>query len=336
LQKQFNGRDLDFSRKEDLAMYLADWLKYLKKEDIPVKYISLFNEADKPHGYNKEGVVKPEQIFDYNTFWSPPQVAEFMPYLRKVLDTEKLTDIGITPGECSNWENFNSHLYDWTIAANPEALDALSLISCHSFGSAGPGGAAGIRYIKRYKPDIHAWVTSSSWGNNDLHMPEQIAININNIKANAYIPWAIVQTPTQWYLGNDPNAAPPIRVNENGTYEVTTTYKLYKHFTRVGKAGMHIVPVVSPSSSIYLVGFSGEGTPYPDAFVVINTNNWSANKLAIQISGGKSEAYQAIRTWKKYGLKAIEEYAPIGDYKVEGGYIVYECPPHSVTTFIAK
>lgn len=333
MQKQLNGRDLDFARKEQLADYLASWLKYLQKENLPAKYISLFNEADKPHGYNKEGTVKPDDIFDYNTFWTPGQVAEFMVYLRDFLDRNQLQTIGITPGECSSWLNFNARLYDWTIAANSDAIKALSLITCHSFGNSATATPAGVNYIRSYKPEIHAWVTSASWGNNDLHMPEQIALNINSVKVNAYIPWAVVQTPTQWYMGNDPNAAPPIRVSENGTYELTTTYYLYKQFTRAGKAGMTIAPVTTPSPDIDLVAFASNGTNNPNAFVVINKNNWAGKTIAIRIAGTKSNAFKAIRTWRKYGIKTMEEYAPIGDYKIENSYILYECPPHSVTTF---
>lgn len=337
MQKQLNGRDLDFSQKDRLANYLIDWLKFLKADNYPVTYISLFNEADKPHGWNKEGIEKPDRIFDYNCFWSPQQVVDFMILLRKGLDNNKLSDIGITPGECSSWQHFNHRLYDFTIGSNPEALNALSLITSHSFG--GPDWAIpdGVRFLRTRKPELHAWVTSSSWGRNDMYMPEQIVLNINHVKVNAYIPWALVQTPTQWLDGVDPNPAPPIRVSENGTYEVTSVYYFYKQFTRAGKPGMAIVPVTTTAtSSIDLVAFESNGTIYPNAFVVINTNDWSGKQIAIKLMGNKTSVFEAVRTYRKYGVKTMEEYTPIGEFRVENGYIVYDCPPHSVTTFFEK
>ena len=337
LQNSFNGRDLDFSQKDFLADYLTDWLRFLKQENLPIKYISLFNEADKPHGWATEGTVSAENIFDYNTYWSPPQVAEFMPFLRKKMDNSQLKDVGITPGECSSWQNFNHRLYDFTIANNPQALSALSLVTCHSFGGSNLAIPDGVRFLRKYKPELHAWVTSSSWGRNDLYMPGQIILNINHVKVNAYIPWAIIQTPTQWYQAADPNAAPPIRVNENGTYEVTPIYTYYKHFTRAGHAGMAISPVVtSTESGIGLVAFETNDTKYPDAFVVLNSNDFTSKTIAIKIDGSKTNSYQARRTWMKYGLKVMEEYKDLGQFKLENGYIIYTCPPHSVTTFWAK
>ena len=44
-QKADRGRDLDPEMKEDLALYMIDWIKFLKeKERLPVKYVSLHNE----------------------------------------------------------------------------------------------------------------------------------------------------------------------------------------------------------------------------------------------------------------------------------------------------
>ena len=44
LQKVVRGRDIDPTQKENLAKYMASWVKFLKEKDnLPVKYISIHN-----------------------------------------------------------------------------------------------------------------------------------------------------------------------------------------------------------------------------------------------------------------------------------------------------
>jgi O-glycosyl hydrolase len=337
LQRQLNGRDLDPAQFNNLAIYIADWVKFLReKEKLPVKYVSFFNEADKPHQWPKDGTMKVEDIFDYNTYWTPTQTADFIPILRSVLDKQDLKDVLVSPGECTSWSHFSERMYGWNIALNPQAIDALGLLTSHSFGPDTWLTPAGANLIRSYKPEIRTWVTSSSWGSADMHMPHQVALNINKVKVNSIIPWAVVQTPSQWHMGVDPNAAPPIRISENGTYEVTSTYSFYKHFTLSGRKGMVTVPtMVSGSADVELVGFGSNGTDNPNTFTLINNNSWGEGVIAIKVFGTEAKNFKAIRSYRKYGSKALEEYKEVGNYCVdENGYIIYHYPPHSVTTFI--
>jgi len=46
-QKFVRGRDLDLSKKEEVAEYMISWVKYLRDEEkFPVKYVSLHNEGE--------------------------------------------------------------------------------------------------------------------------------------------------------------------------------------------------------------------------------------------------------------------------------------------------
>jgi hypothetical protein len=231
-------RDLDPDKLQALGGYLASWVTWLReREGFPVRYLSLHNEGDKPHNWPADGLIQVDDIFDYNTFWPPALLSEFISTLRPYLDSQGLQEIGITPGECSSWAHFHERLYDWHLAANPQTLESLGLITCHSFGAASAITPAGVQHLRRFRPELPAWVSSASWGNQDMHLAEHISRNINQVRVNGYIPWACVQTPSQWKDGMDPNAAPPIRISENGSYEVLSTYALYKQFSSRRQAG---------------------------------------------------------------------------------------------------
>lgn len=337
IRRQLNSRDLDPDRFQDLCAYLVDWVRWLREEEeLPVEAVSLHNEGDKPHNWPPDGKVRADDIFDYNAFWSPAQVAAFIPILRTYLNAHGLYDLRITLGECSSWLNFHERLYDWTIAVNEPALQSLGLITCHSFGGPGTITPAGVQYLRRFRPELPVWVTSASWGNLDMHLPQHIARNINQVRVNGYIPWACIQTPSQWKDGMDPNAAPPIRVSEHGTYEVLSTYHLYKQFTRAGKPGMAVVPTTTTADSdVELVAFGSNGTEYPDTFIVMNFNGWRSGTVAVRITGSKASHWHAYRTWRRYGHVTMETYNDLGTFVVEDGYLVYDVPPHSVTTFIS-
>jgi O-glycosyl hydrolase len=337
-QRQLNSRDLDPAQYIALSDYLIDWVRWLREEEgLPVEAVSLHNEGDKPHNWPIDGRVSAAEIFDYNAFWSPAEIAEFIPILRDRLDARGLQPIAITPGECSSWLNFHERLYDWAIAANPDALRDLGLITCHSFGGHGNITSAGVRYLRRFRPDLHAWVSSASWGNFDMHLAQHIAANINQVRVNGYIPWSILQTPAEWKDGMDPNAAPPIRVSKAGSYEVLSTYHLYKQFTRAGRPGMAVAPTaVSADTGIEVVAFGNNETAHPDAFILMNFNSWQSRTVAVRVSGTKVDSFGAYRTWRRYGQVTMETYRDLGVVSIEDGYIVCDVPPHSVTSFLGK
>lgn len=337
-QKSLNGRDLDISMFPYVADYMVHWIQWLKKtENIDVQYMSLFNEADKPYNWNMAGTEEPERIFDYNTFWKPTEVAEFMPLLRNKLDAAGLKQVGITPGECSSWMHFHTQMYDWCISQDSQALKSITIITSHSFG--GPHWAIpqGIAHLRKYKPEIKAWVTSSGWGRNNMYMPEQVALNINRVKVNAFMPWAALQCASQWIDGIDPNPAPPFIIKENGTYEVTPSYYQYKHFTRAGRPGMAVCPVSTTSDTdIELVAFGKNQTKNPDALIVINKNDWASRNVAIKVIGGNSLRYKVIITAKLYGVTATHLYKDGGTVELQNGYIVYNIPAHALVSFIGE
>ncbi|MFP4622513.1 MAG: hypothetical protein ACLFM7_14480, partial [Bacteroidales bacterium] len=104
-QKFLRGRGLDPSMKDELANYMIDWIKFLREEEeYPVKYLSLHNEGEDWKRWPKDGSDGNIGTgHDYNLFWPPQQVIEFLEYLPEKLKEAGLGDVGITPGETTGW-----------------------------------------------------------------------------------------------------------------------------------------------------------------------------------------------------------------------------------------
>lgn len=285
-QKTLRGRDIDPDHKEDLALYMIDWTKYLKNKGYSVKYLSLHNEGEDWRRWPVKGdYANFDHGHDYNLYWRPEEVADFLDFMPPLMKEHGLNNVGLTPGECSRWFQFYYSGYAQSILDNPKSLQNLSLITSHNFYSIKPGGHRwfagtsniGTDMIREVKPDIHAWVTSASWGNMDADFAWQIWMNIYLAKVNAFIPWVIIKRPTHW-KSDDPNPNTAILVSEDSTYKVLPGYYVYKHFTRVGQPGMGVAYTECRDSEVQILGFSENKTKNPDAFVVVNVNNWVANR----------------------------------------------------------
>jgi len=285
-QKTLRGRDIDPDHKEDLALYMIDWTKYLKNKGYPVRYVSLHNEGEDWRRWPVMGnYANFDHGHDYNLYWRPEEVADFLDFMPSLMKEHGLNDVGLTPGECSRWFQFYYSGYAQHILDNPSSLNNLSLITSHNFYRIMPGGHRwfagtsniGTDMIRQKRPDMHAWVTSASWGDMDADFAWQIWMNIYLAKVNAYIPWAVIKRPTQW-KSDDPNPNTAILVSEDSTYKVLPGYYVYKHFTRVGQPGMGVAYTECRDSEVQILGFSKNKTKNPDAFVVVNVNNWVANR----------------------------------------------------------
>jgi hypothetical protein len=97
VQKANRGRDLDRRTIVELAKYMASWVLFLRERDgIDVSYVSINNEGDSAYRWNDEGLTT-EARHDYNLYWPPELICEFIPILREVLDHNGLFHVGITP-----------------------------------------------------------------------------------------------------------------------------------------------------------------------------------------------------------------------------------------------
>ncbi len=346
-QKFLRGRDLDPEMKDELARYMVDWAHFLKVEEgLPVKYISLHNEGEDWQRWPRDG--KESYIgtgHDYNLWWPPHQVVDFVNRIPAMIDEYKLADVKVANGECSTWYRFSHWGEAWAIAEDATAWKNLGLITSHGFWDGdywywyGDHNPFGINLIKQKRPDIHAWTTSSSWANMDAHFVRQIYGSIYSLGINGYIPWAAIQRPPLWVSG-DPNPGNAIQVNEDGTYALRDGYYYYKQVTVAGQPGMKVAKTISRDTEIPIMAFDSDDTNHPDAFVVINMklNDWQISgfsieldkKIEIEVKGTSSTRFKAYRT---HG--ADEKYKYIGDFTVENGRIQYTAPKESVTTFIA-
>jgi O-glycosyl hydrolase len=346
IQKILRGRDLDPDMKEELAMYMVDWAKFLiQDEGLPVKYISLHNEGEDWQRWPRDGSAAfIGEGHDYNLWWPPDQVVDFLKLMPKIIKKAGLDGVYATNGEPSNWYRFNHWGQGWAIYDDKKALDNLGLITSHGFFSGnywywfGNHASSVIDKLKEKRPELHTWVTSSSWANMDVDFVRQIFGSIYDVKINGFIPWAGIQRPPLW-VGGDPNPGNAIQVNEDSTYEVRNGYYFYKQVTRAGQPGMKVARTFSMDTEAPVLAFSSNGTSNPDAFVVMNTSKGWTNpgfsvhiqkKMDIAIKGTKAKKFRAYRTDGK-----SEFYRDLGIFEVKGGKISYTATHGSVTTFFA-
>ena len=223
---------------------------------------------------------------------------------------------------------------------DPVAVKSLRLITSHGFYSGNYGRwfgehkSAGIDRLREVRPELHAWVTSTSWSKMDALNIKEMHGNIYTARVNAIIPWAGIQRPPHW-VGGDPNPGSAFTVSEDGTYTVRPGYYFYKQITRAGQPGMKVAEASAMDSETAIIAFSSNGTGNPDAFIVTNISN-SDQTIAVRVQGTTSSSFEAYRTTKSPGsdLDEIQEkYHYLGSMGVKNGVLVYDAPAGSVTTF---
>ncbi|MFL7810734.1 MAG: hypothetical protein AB8I80_18995 [Anaerolineae bacterium] len=334
-QRFVRGRDLDPARKHECAKYMIAWAKYLREvEDVPVKYISLHNEGEDWERWPLDGSTAGGANHDYNLYWPPEQVADFIRFMPAMLDAQGMGDVGMAPGETTNWYRFSEWGYASAIANDEQAVSNIGLITSHGFKGAGPESrwygdwrSLGNDILRARRPDLHSWVTSTSWSNMDVFFVNELRNLIYMTKVNAIIPWACIQQAGKW-VGGDPNPGCAFKVSEAG-YEIQPGYHYYKQVCRAGQPGMAVAHVASNDSLIGLIAFASNGTKHPDAFVVLNMSG-ERRPLQIEVSGSSASSFTA------YYTSDDEQYAVLGTMAVEDRAVAYDAPPRSVTTFYAN
>jgi len=88
-EKIILAKDLNPALALECGEYLVSWAKFLTSQGFSVKYISLHNEGENPGRYP----AKPSQ--DYDMWWPPNQIVEFLVFLRGMLDRDGLTNVGM-------------------------------------------------------------------------------------------------------------------------------------------------------------------------------------------------------------------------------------------------
>ncbi|NWF85383.1 MAG: hypothetical protein HXY18_16330 [Bryobacteraceae bacterium] len=333
-QKFVRGRDLDPAMKKEVAEYLIAWVKFLReKEGFPVSAISLHNEGEDFSRWPVDGMTAGHPTHDYNLYWPPSQVVDFLSFMRPMMDRMGLKEVALANGEPTNWYRFWQWGHAPEIARSPEALKGLGLITSHGFAGGtnqwyGDHSSNGVDLLRLAKPGLHAWTTSMTWGKMNMAFLDDIRQQIYSVKVNAVIPWAAVQT-SNW-VGGDPNPGTAVRVIEDcGCFQVLPGYWNYKQVSRAGQPGMRVAAVRSDDPGLRIMAFASNGTKHPDSFVVINTT-WEQKTARIAVAGTRAASFKAFRS------SLSEKYAPAGDHAVSSGAIEYRVPPNSATTFFAN
>jgi hypothetical protein len=335
-QKFIGGRDFDESMSQALARYMIDWALFLRDKHIPVQYLSIHNEGEDFYRWDFQDGTQRLERFDYNMYWPPEQVNRFIIQLAQEIQARDIADLSVTNGEPSNWTRFYNWGYADALSENKQALDNLALLTTHGFIngdfhklSYGTANGLTTSLLRSKKLNLHAWITSMSWGDLDTKFIKMIHEHIYTAKVNAIIPWAGIQHPASWIDG-DPNPGTAIIVNDDSTFQVTVGYYLYKQLTSAGHKSMSVAQTHMSNPVSNIIAFSGDDSGHPDAFVV--TSNIVIWKLPfeIEITGSKHKRFRAFRTTQD----GAEKYADVGVFDVKDGAIIYDAPFGSVTTFI--
>ncbi len=330
IQGFVRGRDLNPAMKYELGEYMISWVKFLKEDQgFPVKYLSLHNEGEAKNRWPADGSTPGTLDHDYNLYWPKEQVVDFLQFLPGMLNHFGVPEIGLTPGETTNWKYFTIYGYSTEIALDVKhAFKNMDLITSHSFYSATPSGVNQLRWVdKQYKTGRHlpVWVTSKSWSDMDVEFIDQYYYDIYDVGVNAIIPWAALQVAGDW-VGGDPNPGTAIKVYKKGQYEVMPGYYFYKQISRAGQPGMSVANVLSNDKDVKLIAFSGRNTDHRDAFLIVN-NAGQSKEVPVVIKGSSGKSFTAIRTSDN------EQYVDAGNYKLKNNRIIYTAPARSVTTF---
>ena len=336
LQEQIGGRDLDETATGDLIDYVLDWVRFLREQQLAVRYISIHNEGEDFYRWDFESGLQRMERFDYNLYWPPEQVNRFVKRLADAIEGRGFKNLYVTNGEPSNWTRFLNWGYASALQNDPETLSSLGLLTTHGFlngdfNRLSYGAASGkpLELIREIRPDLHAWITSYSWGEMDTRFIRMAHEHIYSVGVNALIPWAGIQHASNWIDG-DPNPGTAIVVGDDGGYEVTTGYYLYKQLTSAGHRGMRVVETMAANPVSALIAFSGKDTVHPDTFVLTSRIGIWKLPFKIQLSGTKYTSFQAFRTSEN----GLEHYEEIGVFPAIDGTIVYDAPFGTVTTFI--
>lgn len=340
-QKFVLGRTIDNAEKYEVAEYMVSWAKFLReKENLNIKYISFHNEGDAYYRWPRDGSNPGEDHRDYNSYWSPEQVVDFLKITREVLDTNKMLEVGLTPGETQTWFRFDTWGYATTIANDSIALCNLDLITSHSFAFLdepkslyyGDYRSIGQDLIRDKKPEIKAWVTSRPW-TEDYEFIEFIRRDIYESKVNGIIMWAPISGYQQWMESNgeyrDGSTRCAFNIKKDGSFEILKGYYYYKQVTRAGQPGMMVAQVVNLDPSLGIIAFSSNETDNKDSFVLIN-KSVEIKSIEIELIGSASNEFFIYRTSKS------ENYQSMKKVSLENGILVYDSPPGSVTTFFGK
>jgi len=337
-QKLLRGRDLDPAYREELAKYIVSWAKHLKAQGLPIRYLSIHNEGEDYHRWPYDGSHGNIGTgHDYNLWWTPEAVAQFVTLLRQTLDANGLDELGVTPGENTNWTRFYTWGYAQALADDAQAMQSLGLITSHGFSAGMPGDrwygdhrSTGTDLLRSIRPKLHSWVTSTSWSKMDAKFLYQIYGNIYCAKVNAIIPWAGIQRAPLW-VGGDPNPGNAIAVHEDGTYEVRDGYYYYKQVSTIGQPGMYVASTCATATEVAVIAFEKGATDNPNGLTIINCSDKEV-KLHLNVSGCTTEVWNCTRT----AVADNERYAQLADVKSENGSISLILPPNSATTLTEK
>ncbi|WP_319501292.1 hypothetical protein [uncultured Draconibacterium sp.] len=340
-QKYLLGRNIDQNEKYEVAEYMVSWAKFLRdKENLDIRYISFHNEGDAYYRWPRDGSNPGEDHRDYNSYWTPEQVADFLKITKEVLDANDMKEVGLTPGETQTWFRFDTWGYATAIANDEEALKNLTLMTSHSFTPLdipnsvyyGDFRSVGQDLIRSKKPDIKAWVTSRPWAEGPEFI-NNIRRDIYECKVNGLIPWAPISGAKQWLGSNgeysDGSMDGAFKINEDGSLEILKGYYYYKQITRAGQPGMKVAQVTYLDPAVTAIAFSSNNTKNPNAFLIINKSE-NDKEVEITVRGSNSKSFEVFRT------SAVDDYKQLNDIKMSGKNLIYYSPAGSVTTFFEK
>ena len=308
-QKVISGRDLDPLHRAEYARYMISWLKFLEKQMIPVKYLSLHCKGERWDLWDEQGRNLSRDL--HNLYWPPEHVTDFLKLLKKMLQKSSL-QTGLAPGETESIINFQDWGYVDAIIDDPQALGALDLIS--SYGSFSGEDAldcrsSAIDLIHQQRPDTPEWIVLEHSDVADTSFSSLIHNYIYGAKINAALLDSI-----------------PVETERSAN---VASVDFLKPLFWAGQPGMVICQVACNCKGISITGFSGNLSGNPDSFVLVNSSD-KDREIPVEIRGSASSKFALYRTSPQ------EKFVSVGIIPVREGKVESLAPAHSVSAFFGS
>jgi hypothetical protein len=323
-QKVIGGKDLEPSHRVDYARTMISGLKYLVERHYPIQYLSMHYHGEDWESWYEDGKTTNCNLF--SLYWPPEQVVDFIKLLRRMLDKNGLTNIGVTPGEIGGWLRFVDWGYSNAILEDPVAMESVGLLTSTSLVTNSNTNnllivnSSGIDEIREKRADIHAWFTALHPSIPDPFYLMQIRNLIYNSKVNAII----LGDAHDLSCGVFDNSSVPDSINNR--FSVSEPYHYLKLLCRAGQPGTTICQAACNTKGASLIGFSGNTTKNHDTFIIINASEFEYN-LPIEIRGSANGVFSVFRT------SSFEKYQNLGNVHVKEGKIHFKAIPFSATAF---
>ncbi|MGB6199051.1 MAG: glycoside hydrolase [Candidatus Acidiferrales bacterium] len=286
------------------AASLADYVKMMKSNGVPIYAISVQNEPDITQSYG-------------SATYTADQLRDFVPYLFFALQSAGVGSTKIMIAESSQWD------FDLTTSAmgNPAAAAKVGILAAHGYGQKPIASPASF--------GKHIWQTEDSSQSPFYDGSIEDGL-LWAVKIHSYLTIANVNAWHWWFLsdghkygdGTDNSALTDIKLRYPKRAYVTGQWS---KFVRPGWLRIGVEYYVGP---LYVSAFKD---PANQSFAIVAIN--SSRKTISQTFSLKGFSTNSVIPWITSAKLSLAAQAPVS---VSEARFTYDLPASSVTTFVGS